>query len=79
MATNDLMARALRFCVEHGYCEGLTSDIDGPTMILSCSDCHVRIELQVLDFTELLHFLAVIKNDDLFHQAVADAKRRATM
>jgi hypothetical protein len=28
---------------------------------------------------ELLHFLAVIKNDDLFRQVVADAKRRATM
>jgi len=64
--SNDLMARVLRFCVEHGYGEGFTSDNDGPTMILSCSDCHMRIELHVSDFAELLHFLAVIKNDELF-------------
>jgi hypothetical protein len=56
MATNDLMARALRFCVEHGYCEGLASDNEGPTMILSCSDCNARLELQVLDLPSCCTF-----------------------
>ena len=45
----------------------------------ACSDCNARLELQVSDVAELEHFLVVIRNDELFRQAVADAKRRATM